>query len=106
MQYSTLGRERKGSISTKNNSSVSNWFSSLKRSKKHGKNIKNDFSTSSSGTTSKSAWDLYVNNNVVRFIIIYLVYFYYKVLYRYFIVNIYLHSLTMSNVIIFLSQQN
>ncbi|EFA08188.1 cytohesin-1 isoform X1 [Tribolium castaneum] len=49
MQYSTLSRERKGSV-TSTTHNVANWFSSLKRTKK-GKNHKSD-------ATSKSAWDL------------------------------------------------
>ena len=49
MQYTTLGRERKGSV-TSTTHNVASWFSSLKRTKK-GRNHKTE-------ATSKSAWDL------------------------------------------------
>jgi hypothetical protein len=56
MQYTTLGRERKGSV-TSTTHNVASWFSSLKRTKK-GRNYKTE-------ATSKSAWDLSTIRTVV-----------------------------------------
>ncbi|KAK9746381.1 Sec7 domain [Popillia japonica] len=50
MQYNTVGRERKSSITSVNG--VSNWFSSLRRTPKKGKAIQK------STYTSRSEWDL------------------------------------------------
>lgn len=50
MQYNTLGRERKGSVSSIHN--VSNWFSSLRRTPKKNR------SGQKVELSSKSAWDL------------------------------------------------
>lgn len=70
MQYTTLTRERKGSIAavSTTQSNVSSWFSSLKRVKK-GKNHhhKNE-------PTSKSAWDLTTLSTLRALVCVFLIF--------------------------------
>lgn len=54
MQYNTVGRERKGSVTAVHG--VSNWFSSLRRTPKKGKAVQR------STFTSRSEWDLTSNH--------------------------------------------